>query len=111
MDGAKGTGDRAAKRSAKLFGRADANKDGVLTVAEVSAAPKPAPRAAKAAGAKGGRMANMLGTADLNKDGKVSQAEFQSSALQRFDRADANRDGKVTADERKAARQQQRKPS
>ena len=108
--GAKGKGNRAGARSANLFGRADVNKDGVLTLAEVSAAPKPAPRAAKPAGGKGGRTANMLGAADLNKDGKVSQAEFQTSALQRFDRADANRDGKVTTDD-KAVRQQQRKPT
>jgi len=97
---------RVDDRAARIFTRADANRDGVLTLAEVSAAPKPARAAGKAR--QGGMAGRLFTAADANRDGKVSQAELQSAALQQFDRADANRDGQVTLDERKALRQAQR---
>ena len=97
---------RAGGRAGRVFNRADTNRDGFLTLAELSAAPKPAPKADKPR--HGGIGARLFTTADANRDGKVSQAELQSAALQRFDRADANRDGQVTPVERQSARQAKR---
>ena len=98
--------DRAGGRAARMFDRADNNRDGFLTLAELSAAPKPAPKADKPR--HGGMVGRLFAAADADRDGKVSQAELQSAALQRFDRADANRDGQVTPAERQALRQARR---
>ncbi len=56
-------------------------------------------------GGKGGKFAGggMMARADADGDGRLTLQEFQSHALERFDRADANNDGTVTAAERKAA--------
>ena len=97
---------------ARLFARVDSNKDGAITLAELSAAPRPQqPGVRKAAMNRGGQF---LDVADSNKDGKVSLAEMQAVAFQQFDRADANHDGKVTPEERKSEMQvlrAQHKPS
>jgi Ca2+-binding EF-hand superfamily protein len=82
-----------------MFARIDANKDGAITLAELSAAPRPAKPAMAKAGHRG---LGMLQAADTNKDGKISLAEIQTAAFRQFDRADTNHDGTVTPQERKA---------
>ncbi len=97
---------RGGGRAARVFNRADNNRDGFLTLAELSAAPKPTPKADRSR--HGGMIGRLFTAADANRDGRVSQAELQSAALQRFDRADADRDGQVTPEERRASRQARR---
>ncbi len=104
---------RASKKSISLFDRADTNKDGVITQAELAALPRPDHRGTdkgmhRAMMGKGGPMGHMLSSADSNKDGKVSLAEAQAAALARFDRVDTNHDGKISPDEHKAARDSRR---
>jgi Ca2+-binding EF-hand superfamily protein len=78
----------------KMFERDDANKDGALTLDEISnAKPKPAPNAQN--GAKAGRM----GRFDENGDGKVERAELKTAAERQFARLDKNGDGTLTSDE------------
>jgi Ca2+-binding EF-hand superfamily protein len=97
-----------------LFDRADANKDGVLTLDELkqSAAAQPAPSQARGRdegdGGRGGRGARRGGpfggpdplivALDLNGDGRLSAAELATvpTALTGFDR---NGDGVVALDE------------
>ena len=60
-------------------------------------------------GGKRGHMGGgMMAHADSNGDGRVTLQEFQTQALERFDRADADKNGTVTAEERKAARDARR---
>ena len=117
------------------FGRVDANKDGVITLAEATAAQQrvaaeTAAEIAKSAetqfaqldkdkngqlslaefkaGAPKPRMTSadqLLKLLDANKDGKVSSTEFQAQRLGQFDRVDTNHDGIVTPLERQAAAQ------
>ena len=110
---------------------ADANKDGKLTRAEVTAAADQAfakmdlnkdgkvtkeEREARAErggpdGARKGWMrhrgckAGMMGGRgiDADKDGTITRAEFVARPIAMFDRADADKDGTVTAEEMKAA--------
>lgn len=102
---------QAGKRAGRLFDRADANKDGVLTANEFASLrpdDKAIEKRAERKGARGGPMARMLTAADANKDGKLSLTEAQGFAAQRFERADINKDGKVTPEERKSQRQKGR---
>jgi hypothetical protein len=123
-DGKLDQADREARQKVR-FDRIDANHDGAVTYAEFTAARGNFEQARKDrlarrgddagrhhAGRGGHRFA--LGrfaarTADADKDGAVTKAEFQTAALQRFDRADANHDGTVTPDEAKAARDNMRR--
>ena len=72
-------------RSMERFGRADANKDGVVDAAEMEAM---------------GRGARRLGRADADGDGHVTAAEARAAAAEMFRRMDQNADGRVTEDER-----------
>lgn len=96
------------------FGRFDANKDGVITTAEIDESH--ARFADKVRHSEGGRpnARRMLGgrgfggrmivRADSNKDGRITLAEAEALAMQHFDRLDTNRDGQVTPEERRAGR-------
>ncbi len=102
---------QAQQRADMLFGRLDANHDGVVTRDEAQQAAAQMGGDGQA-GVKGsgkrnaGRMVERL----FSQADSVTQAQFQARALARFDRQDLNHDGTVTADERqqaRAARQQQ----
>ncbi|GAA0656356.1 hypothetical protein FHT00_002442 [Sphingomonas insulae] len=88
------------------FDRTDANKDGVLTRAEIDArvarmdvgkAKLPPGKAKAISGA-------WFNTADANHDGKVTPTEMQGLFRALASRYDTNHDGVVSLDERAAAR-------
>jgi Ca2+-binding EF-hand superfamily protein len=76
------------------FERADANGDGALTLAELSAAKKTA-GAPQHDGARAGKGLRF----DRNGDGKVDREELRSMAAEQFARLDQNKDGSLTSDE------------
>lgn len=84
--------DEMLTAGATRFARLDADKNGKLSEAEISAGP-------------GGRM---LGRADTDGDGSVSADEMKTAATARFDRLDTNKDGKIDAAEREAAMERMR---
>jgi len=71
-------GQRGEHRGGMMM-RADANKDGKVTLAEALAAGK-----------------ERFDQADANKDGAISKDEVKGRGMRLFERADANKDGKVT---------------
>lgn len=76
----------------KIFARRDTNKDGVLDTAD--ARPD---RKGKGHGKKGEERAErMLKRIDTNKDGKISQDEMLAYATATFERFDADKNGEVT---------------
>ncbi|MGC4087214.1 MAG: hypothetical protein QM756_04780 [Polyangiaceae bacterium] len=86
--------------------RADANKDGKVTLAEALAAGNErfAKKDANKDGAitkdeVKGRAARLLERADANKDGKVTRAEGEALVRDGFTRFDKNKDGAITKDE------------
>jgi hypothetical protein len=94
---------------------ADADRDGKLSPAELSAAREAmrggatgpgAPRGGGAGAGRGaGRMFEMF---DANGDGLLDAAELDAMSARRFQRMDANGDGKVTAAEREAMQNMRR---
>ncbi|HEY6815712.1 MAG TPA: hypothetical protein VI168_09255 [Croceibacterium sp.] len=128
----------AEQRTAELFGRMDANADGMLNEADRAAARREAFDAIDAdkdgqislaeyeARRDGRREARserrgpdgrgfarrgghgMARTADADNDGTVTEAEFTTAALARFDRADANSDGTLSREERRDSRRDSR---
>ena len=84
----------------------DANKDGVVTLPEVTARTakmKAGPRALDPVHAK--RLAGLwFAKTDANKDGKVTMTEARTAMAAIFDRYDLNGDGVVNASEQAAAR-------
>ena len=78
--------------SGKAKDRRDANKDGVISTDEKSAARKKSQERFKAA--------------DKNNDGALSREEAKAGGIayieRNFDAMDTNKDGKVTVDERRA---------
>jgi Ca2+-binding EF-hand superfamily protein len=121
-DGKLDQSDRQARQKIR-FDRIDANHDGAVSYAEFAAAHARADVGRKGRMAEGrdhhqhGRhlfaMRGFSGhrgmMADAGKDGAMSKAEFQSAALERFDRLDANHDGILTREETKAARDNMRR--
>ena len=111
-----------AERVQTRFSGYDTNKDGKITVAELTAKVS-ADRKAGAGDAVAKLDANKDGAVslaefrrvaprpqlettddflkrfDANKDGKVTKAEYKAPALAAFDKADANKDGSVTTAE------------
>lgn len=86
---------RAERRFAEEFRRLDTNKDGMLNIAEFTAA---APDARAKASAD-----SRIEKFDSNRDGKVTLDEFRTPVLANFDRIDSDRDGLIEAEEQKAA--------
>ena len=87
--------------SEKVFARRDANKDGALDTADA--------RAMKGKGhhGKGGedRAERMLKRLDTDGDGKISQAEMLAQATKTFDRFDTDKNGEVSKAEVDAKRE------
>jgi hypothetical protein len=90
------------------FGRADTDRSGALSQAELqSAMPAGGPRggrpAGDAPGPRGERRAEMLGAMfralDANRDGQVTLEEVRPAVEARFRAADANGDNAVARDE------------
>ena len=123
-DGKTGT----SKSRASYFDRIDADKDGAVTLEEVTAAHSA--RLAKidadgngavsrdefmASGKASGkakaseRKAKYFDRLDADKDGTISGEEWHAVAQTRFAALDADKDGKVTKEELAAARDKHRK--
>jgi len=90
-----------APRGAGMFGRLDANKDGVITKEEYDA--DVAARFARLDTDKDGKVSQAErdaagrggGMGMRNMTGDVTLADMQAQAQRRFDRLDANHDGKI----------------
>ena len=95
---------------APAFDRADADKDGFVTAAEIAKfragfapgapapRPAPAPTPKSAATGKAAAKAQRFRAMDKDGDGKISRAEFTGRPAL-FDRLDADKDGFLTRDE------------
>lgn len=85
----------------RIFERRDSNKDGALDTADAR------PGKGKGHHGKGGeqRAERMLKRLDANGDGKVSQDEMLARASQTFERFDADKNGEVTKAEVDAKRE------
>lgn len=85
----------------KIFARRDSNKDGALDTADAR------PMKGKGHHGKGGdqRAERMLKRLDTNNDGKVSQQEMLAGATQTFERFDADKNGEVAKAEVDAKRE------
>lgn len=79
-----------AGRIGRRFERADADRDGLLTAAEIAAA-------AERHGAR--RIERLVRRADADGDGRVSKSEATKVAEARFERLDQNGDGLLQAAE------------
>jgi Ca2+-binding EF-hand superfamily protein len=88
------------------FDKTDANKDGVLTRAEIDArvARMDVGKAKMAPGKAKAISGAWFNTADANHDGKVTPNEMQGLFRALASRYDTNHDGVVSLDERAAAR-------
>jgi len=122
-DGKIDQADRAIRQKARFDGL-DTDHNGQLSYAEFTAARdarngRGDGKRGDRAGRRGDHRMAMGGfhgrggfrtmrMADADKDGAITKAEFETSALQRFDRMDGNHDGTVTPDEAKAARDNMR---
>ena len=94
----------AEAQAAARFTTLDADKDGVLSPAELAAARPARPGGeARRPGRDGPRGGGMMRIMDANGDGKVSRDEFITGSLRRFDMMDADHDGQLTKAERQAA--------
>ena len=86
----------------KIFERRDTNKDGAIDTADAR------PMKGKGHHGKGGgeeRAERMLKRLDTNNDGKVSQDEMLAGATQTFERFDADKNGEVAKAEVDAKRE------
>lgn len=106
-DGAITRAEMTAARAA-MFQRLDTNNDGFITDAERQAAAAAMPDRGKGkrpegASQRGGGERGME-RLDTNNDGKISRAEFTSGPMPMFDRLDANKNGTIEASEIEAAR-------
>jgi Ca2+-binding EF-hand superfamily protein len=75
------------------FDRVDADKDGVLTAAELESAKKAAGKAGGKGQPKGKK--GFLERFDADKDGRVTLAEFNSRRAKGYEEMDTNKDGLV----------------
>lgn len=81
------------RRSGLALRRADADRDGAISSAEL--------QAAQAAGQRG---AARWARADLDGDGRITSQEIDTVLARQFARLDADGDGRVTSAERQARR-------
>ncbi len=79
------------ERHREFLAKADADKDGFITEAEMAALHE-----AKRTEMKARRFP------DANKDGFVDRREFEDAARARFDELDKNRDGRLSEEEARA---------
>jgi hypothetical protein len=85
--------------------RADANKDGKLSRAEMEAAASKRAEAGKGGKEGMGGGGRMFGMLDANKDGFLVGTEIATMAERRFSRMDVNGDGSLTPAEMQAGRE------
>lgn len=81
-----------AKRQQDVFIRADADRDGKLSLVEFNKLVAPRPPAMPSA-------AQIVSTLDRNRDGSVSEQEFLADRNAQFDRLDTDKSGTLTAGE------------
>lgn len=106
----------------EVFERADANRDGLITLAEFKASrtqqfdrfdrngdgsisQADVGRIAQFRPEIGQRLNMLIQTADANQDRRVTKAEFAAAPAPIFERADTNRDGVVSKSELEVLRQ------
>jgi Ca2+-binding EF-hand superfamily protein len=82
------------------FNAFDADKDGHLSQAELSAGRSPFAR----------KLLQNFSMVDSDQDQKLSRSEFQAGGRRRFLQMDANRDGNISGDEMKGFSDQQAGP-
>lgn len=88
-----------SQRQARMFARMDANKDGKITTAEMTAArerfaaERGEGQGGPPPGARPGGGGGFMMRADANKDGAITKAEMAAGLKTRFDMADTNHDG------------------
>lgn len=89
----------------RAFARADRNKDGLLTVAEVrlAAALPDSPVARLPRGQRETLAHFWFARVDTNRDGRLTRAEARGFAGRVFAAADTNRDGRISPAERQRA--------
>jgi hypothetical protein len=92
------TRDKAIEQAGSRFADLDADSNGIVTAAEVSAfVEKRAEESGRPASPE--RAQRMFDGMDGDKDGKVTVEEARTAAAARFDRADVNKNGLIDADE------------
>jgi hypothetical protein len=106
QQGPQGPQTRAEFQAAQKerFASFDANKDGVVTKEELTAA-----ITARMGNAPPPQMIDMaFAQLDTNGDGKATAEEADTAAMTRFDKWDTNKDGTLTPEERRAGMQSMR---
>lgn len=97
----------------RAFDKADRNRDGVVTHAEVrlAAARKDSPVARLPRGQREALASFWFARVDGNRDGKLTGAEARAFAGRAFRTADRNGDGRISAAERQRAEAQAKRPA
>lgn len=106
----------ATTQAAEHFTKLDADKNGQVTMEEMTSAHEARMEKRQARMAARGktmpdrpmREARIGRRVDTNGDGQISLAEMTAQAMTRFDRMDANKDGTIDAAERTAQREERK---
>lgn len=99
--------------ASRAFDRADRNRDGVVTQAEVrlAAARSDSPVAKLPRGQRETLAHFWFARVDRNRDGKLTRAEARAFAGRAFATADRNGDGRISTAERQHAEARARRPT
>lgn len=104
---------QAQADASRAFDRADRNRDGVVTQAEVrlAAARSDSPVAKLPRGQRETLAHFWFARVDANRDGKLTRAEARAFAGRAFATADRNGDGRISPAERKQAEARAKRPA